>query len=251
MKKNIISLKEFEKRRGIWEKKLSKSKIVKNLSKKLYIESDKFNLSYLHSWFGEPILQTPDDIITQQELIFKTRPEVIIETGVCWGGSTLLYNSLSKELPIKKIIGIDIFIPSNLKKRLEKKCGKKLLLINGDSTDKKIVDRIKKITRKFKKFYIHLDSNHSFEHVYKELKIYSKFLKKDNYIIASDTIVNEIPKQLHRPREWNRKNNPFTALKVFLKENKNLFKIDNEIYSKLLLSNQKKGYLISSRKVGV
>ena len=242
MKKNIISLKEFIKRRNIWERKLFKSKIIKNLSKKLYIESDKHNLSYLHSWFGEPILQTPDDIITQQELIFKTKPEVIIETGVCWGGSTLLYNLLSKELPIKKIIGIDIFIPNNLRKRLEKKCGKKLLLINGDSTDTKIVERIKKITKKFRNFYIHLDSNHTFEHVYKELKVYSKFLKKNNYIIASDTIVNEIPKQLHRPRVWNKKNNPMIAVNKFIRENPN-FIIDKKVNYKQLISSNPNAYI--------
>ena len=242
MKKNIISLAEFSKRRNNWEKKLFKSKKVRNLSKKLYIESDKYNLSYLHSWFGEPILQTPDDIITQQELIYKTKPEVIIETGVCWGGSTLLYNSLSKELPIKKIIGIDIFIPHNLKKRLEKKCGKKLLLISGDSTDTKVVNRIKKITQKYKNFYIHLDSNHTFEHVYKELKIYSKFIKKNNYIIASDTIVNEIPKQLHRPRIWNKNNNPMIAVKKFIKENRN-FKIDKKVNFKQLISSNPNAYI--------
>ena len=242
MKKKIISLKEFSKRRSIWEKNLFKSKKVKKLSQNLYIESDKHNLSYLYSWLGEPILQTPDDILTQQELIFKTKPEVIIETGVCWGGSTLLYNTLSKEIPIKKIVGIDIFIPKNLRDRLQKKCGKKLTLISGDSTDQIIVEKIKKITNQFKSFYIHLDSNHTYEHVYKELNIYSKFLKKNNYIVASDTIVNEIPKQLHRPRIWNKKNNPMIAVNEFIKNNPK-FKVDNKINYKQLISSNPRAYL--------
>ena len=74
MKKNIITLKEFEKRRAIWKKKIFKSDKIQKIKKKLYIETDKLNYSYTHNWFGEPILQTPDDIITQQEIIFKSKP---------------------------------------------------------------------------------------------------------------------------------------------------------------------------------
>ena len=88
-KRKIISLKQFLNQKKIWKRKIFNSQKIKKLKKKLYIETDKLNFSYTHSWLGEPILQTPDDILTQQEIIFKTRPEVVIETGVCWGGSIL------------------------------------------------------------------------------------------------------------------------------------------------------------------
>jgi len=242
MKKKIISLKEFLKRKNIWRKKIYKNKKIKELKKKLYIETDKLNYSYTHTWLGEPILQTPEDIITQQEILFKTKPEVIIETGVCWGGSILFYNMMSKILPIKKIIGIDIFIPGDLKKRLYKKC-KNLELIEEDSTSKTLQKQLKKLTANYKNFYIHLDSSHTHEHVLKELNIYSKFLKKNNYIVADDTIVNEIPNQTYRPRPWNKSNNPKTAVNVFLKNNKN-FKIDLTLNYNHLISSSPGGYII-------
>ena len=87
----------------------------RKLKKNLYIETDKLNYSYTHSWFGEPILQTPDDILTQQEIIYKTKPDVIIETGVCWGGSILFYDMLSKIIPIKKIVPMEENLSNDMK----------------------------------------------------------------------------------------------------------------------------------------
>ena len=51
-----------------------------------------------------------------------------------------------------------------------------------------------------------------------------------------------IPEQKHRPREWGPGNNPFTALKEFLKKNKR-FLIDKKISNKLLFTNHPSGYL--------
>lgn len=245
-KQKIISLKQFLNRKKIWKQKIFNSQKIKKLKKELYIETDKLNFSYTHTWLGEPILQTPDDILTQQEIIFKTKPEVIIETGVCWGGSILFYNLMSKVLPIKKIIGIDVFIPKALKKRLIKKCDKKLILIEKDSTNLDLINDLKKKLKKFKNFYIHLDSNHTHEHVLKELELYSKFLKKNNYIVADDTIVNEIPNQIYRPRPWSNKRNPMTAVKEFLKNHKN-FKIDHSLNYNHLISSSPGGYLLKKK----
>ncbi len=242
MKKKIISLKEFKKKRLVWKKKIYKNKKIQKLKKTLYIETDKLNYSYTHEWLGEPILQTPDDILTQQEIIYKTKPDVIIETGVCWGGSILFYNMMSKIIPIKKIIGIDVYIPNELKKRIKKKCGNKLLLFEEDSTSSDIIKKIKNITKGYKSFFIHLDSNHTYEHVLKELNLYSQFLKKNNYIIADDTIVNEIPNQIHRPRPWNKKNNPKIAVNEFLKKNKK-FQLDLNFNYNHIISSCPGGYI--------
>jgi cephalosporin hydroxylase len=242
MKKKIISLKQFKKKRDIWRRKIYFNKNIRKLKKKLYVETDKLSFYSTHSWLDEPILQTPEDIITQQEIIYKTKPEVIIEVGVCWGGSILFYNMLSKILPIKKIIGIDIFIPKNLKKRLKRRCDNKLLLIENDSTDEVLIDKLKKMLKKYKNFYIHLDSNHTYEHVLKELNLYSKFLNKNNYIVADDTIIDEIPNQTYRSRPWNKSNNPMKAVKEFLKKNKN-FKINKKLNHNHLISSAPNGYI--------
>ena len=217
--KKIISLKKYNIKKLNWEKKLFQNKELKNLSKKTFLKAYKLRLSYLNTWMNEPILQTSDDILALQEIIYTTKPEVIIEVGVCWGGSILFYDHMSKVVNIKKIIGVDTYIPDDLKKRIFKKVDrKKVLLLNGLSTDERIIKYIKKITKRYKNFMIHLDSDHTYQNVLKELNIYSKFLNKNNYIIVGDTIVNRIPTQKQWVREWNKNNNPEIALKEFLKK---------------------------------
>ena len=41
------------------------------------------------SWFGFPTLKSPLDLWIYQELVVRTRPEVILETGTFRGGSAL------------------------------------------------------------------------------------------------------------------------------------------------------------------
>ena len=65
------------------------------------------------TWFGEPILQPPQDMFALQEIIFKTRPKFIIEVGVAWGGSLIFYSTLMEVLGGERIIGIDIYICIN------------------------------------------------------------------------------------------------------------------------------------------
>ncbi len=242
--KKIISYKKFNTLKNKWEKSLYMDKKVRALSKKLFIQADKNQFHYLQSWNGEPIIQTPDDIVNTIKILFKTSPEIIIEVGVAWGGSILMYESLSKSIPIKKIIGIDIFIPRDLKNRIKKKTknSKKIILIEGSSIDDRIIKRLKKLVKSGKSFFIHLDSNHTSEHVYKELLIYTKFLKSKNYLIVGDTVLAFIPYQKHRPRPWNKNNNPYTALRKFLKNNK-LFKIDKKLNYNQLITNQPLGYI--------
>jgi cephalosporin hydroxylase len=241
--KKIISFKEFNKKRLKWASTLFSDKKIKRLSKELYINADKHNFCYLYNWLGEPVLQTPDDILTIQELVFKSKPEVIIEVGVAWAGTLLLYDSLANFCNIKKIIGVDIYIPRDLKKRIfSKSKSKKIKLITGDSTSHLTYEKIKKICNNYKRVLVHLDSNHTKDHVLKELNLYSNLLKKNDYIIVGDTIVEHIPTQTHRKRTWKKGNNPHNALKEFLKKNKN-FKIDKEINKKQLLTNNPNGYI--------
>ena len=65
---------------------------------------------------NEPMLQTPEDIIKLQEIIFKYKPKIIIEVGIAWAGTLLFLETIRIKANIKKIIGIDIFIPNSLKK---------------------------------------------------------------------------------------------------------------------------------------
>ena len=245
MKKKIISKRKFQQLNSLHVRKMSKDKLIKKEALRIFVKADKkYRWLHQNTWMGEPILNIPQDILATQEIIYKTRPDYIIETGVAWGGGILFLASMLKIFGGKKVIGIDTFLPKNVKKAVtkDKNLSKFIQLLKGDSTESKIINTLKKITKNSKKILVILDSHHTHKHVLEELNIYSKFVKKNNYIICGDTVVEFIPEQKHRPREWGPGNNPYTALKVFLKKNKR-FIVDKSISNKLLFTNHPYGYL--------
>ena len=113
---------------------MSKDRLLKKNALKVFCEADKkYRWLHQNSWMGEPILNLPEDIMALQEIIYKTKPDYIIETGVAWGGSILYVASLLKFFGGKKVIGIDTFIPPNVVKATSKDrtLKKYIRLING------------------------------------------------------------------------------------------------------------------------
>ena len=119
MQKKIISKTKFLKLNAESAKKMAMNKALKQEANKVLFEADKFRWMHQTTWLGEPILNLPQDMFAIQEIIWKTKPEYIIEVGVAWGGSLLFQSMLMDYTGGKKIIGIDIFIPNDLKQRLK------------------------------------------------------------------------------------------------------------------------------------
>ena len=142
------------------------------------------------------------------------------------------------------MIGIDIFIPPDLRQRLAShgKLSERLVLIEGDSTAPDTLSQVKKLLGGSRKVLVILDSYHTHEHVLNELRSYAPLVEKDQYLICGDTIVEHIPPQLHRTRPWGPGNNPATAVKEFLAES-DRFVVDKRIDQRLLLSCHPGGYL--------
>lgn len=203
--------------------------------------------TYLFDWFGIPIIQFPNDVITLQELIYKIRPKYIIECGIAHGGMLIFYASILKLLNIKKsrIIGIDIKIrPVNKKKIINSGFYKNIDLFEESSASEKLVKKLKK-KYKFKKNIrklVILDSNHTKNHVLNELNLYSKILHKGDYIIVMDTIIEFINPKFNRYKEYKKGNSPYNAVNLFLKNNKE-FKIDSYYENKSFLTNIRNGFL--------
>lgn len=240
----MSDIKKFETRNIRMIKKMGKDKYLNKLSKTFINESSKYEYSYHFNWLGLPIIQFPQDIIAMQEIIWKVKPDVIIETGIARGGSLIFYASMLKLLENNGIvIGVDIDIRSHNKKSLEKHpFYNKIKLIEGSSIDKKTIIDIKKLIKHKKKILVVLDSNHSHEHVLQELHLYSPLVKKGSYVIVFDSIVEDMPPSFVKNRSWSKGNNPKTAVWEFLKTTKK-FKIDKDIENKLLISVAPDGYL--------
>jgi len=209
-------------------------------------ETASHNYAYSWSWMGLPIIQMPEDIVLIQELIWELEPDLIVETGVAWGGGLALYSSILELVGHGEVIGIDITIPSHNKEAIMKtKFSDRIILIEGSSTDLNVFNEVANRASKNAKVLVILDSNHSHDHVLAELKLWSPLVRKGSYIIVSDTIVEHIPTQKHRIRPWGHGNNPATALEAFLESNKR-FSNKNSFSDRALLSFNPGGYLIAT-----
>lgn len=244
--KKIISKQEFITLNNSSANMMKKDEALNQRALDLLIDADKYRWVHQSSWFGEPLLNLPQDMFAIQEIIYLTRPEYVIEVGVAWGGGLLFSASMLHMLGGKGVIGVDIFIPDDLRSRIQSKgvISESVHLIEGDSTSTEVHDNIKNILNGSKRVMVILDSYHTHDHVLRELREYSKYVEKGFYIICGDTIVDKIPIQAHRPREWGPGNNPLTAAKQFLAENKR-FAIDGDLEKKLLLSCHPGGYLMA------
>src|SRR5262249_28305923 len=85
---------DFEERKRAQSRALGRDRDLFELGVSAFHAADRFDYSYLWSWMGVPIIQLPTDILATQEVIWATRPDVIIETGVARGGSVLFMASM-------------------------------------------------------------------------------------------------------------------------------------------------------------
>lgn len=167
---------------------------------------------YTFSWLGFPILQIPEDMIRMQEVIFRLKPDVIVETGVAHGGSLIYYASLCRMIGHGKVIGIekglrcrDAIEASDFRNNI--------MLIEGSSTDPAIVDSIHLLCRDRKALII-LDSDHSKAHVAAELEAYHDLIAAGFYIVATDGNMRDLSTVPRGSPEW-KWNNPQEAALEF------------------------------------
>lgn len=174
---------------------------------------------YTFTWMGRPIIQLPEDIIRIQEVIYRIKPDVIIETGVAHGGSLIYYASLCKAMEKGRIIGIDIEIRPHNRTAIEKhELASYITLIEGSSTDEDIIDQVKKLINHNETVLVILDSNHSKQHVLNELNAYSSLVTKGSYIVATDGSMKDLFDVPRGNKEWVW-DNPTAAALEFITEN--------------------------------
>jgi len=246
MKKNPIE--QFQKEVLERIKSYPNNKPLQESGKKFLKEIVKAKYVYNFSWLGIPVIQIPQDLQALQEIIWEVKPDLIIETGIAHGGSLVFMASMLTILEacgkIKKghVVGIDINIrPHNKKVILSHPLNKKISMFEGSSIDKKIVEKVIKLTKNKEKVLVCLDSDHTHDHVLAELKVYTPMVSVGSYCIVEDTGIEDLPIS-PSTRPWGKGNNPKTAVWEFLKDNRQ-FKIDRIIESKLILLGSPNGYL--------
>lgn len=170
---------------------------------------------YTFSWMGRPIIQLPEDMVRLQEVIYRLRPDVILETGVAHGGSLVFYASLCKMMGKGRVIGVDIEIRPHNRSAIEAhEMFSYITLIEGSSIDPEIVKRVKGLVTPGEKVLVLLDSNHTRQHVLAELEAYHSLVTPGSYIVATDGFMNALTDVPRGKKEWA-DDNPAAAAQEF------------------------------------
>jgi len=206
--------------------------------------SARYSYSYNFTWLGRPIIQFPQDIVAMQEIIWQVKPDLIIETGIAHGGSLIFYASMLELIGEEgQVLGIDIDIREHNRVEIEKHpMFKRITMMEGSSTDEAVVGKVRELANGKKRVLVALDSNHTHNHVLKELELYSPLVRTGSYLVVFDTVIEDMPAGYFSDRPWDKGNNPKTAVWEFLRSN-DRFVIDKNIENKLLLTVAPDGYL--------
>lgn len=174
---------------------------------------------YSFTWLGRPIIQLPDDLLRLQELVFRVRPEVIVETGIAHGGSLVFQASLCKLMGAGRVIGVDVEIRPHNRRAIEAHpLASYITLIEGDSIDPAVVEQVRAAVGSASTVLVLLDSGHTKEHVLAELQAYSTLVSQGSYIVAMDGIMEQLAGAPRTEPDWEW-NNPRRAALKFVQAN--------------------------------
>ena len=229
------------------------------LANKWIFESMKQKYLYNFDWLGRPIIQYPQDMVAIQEIIWNVKPTLIIETGIAHGGSLILSASMLALLDYcdaiesnmsinpsdskRKVVGIDIEVRQHNRAAIvSHPLGSKIEIIEGSSTDSRVVNEVVEIAKIHSSILLLLDSNHTHEHVLGELDAYANLVSVGSYCVVFDTFVEDMPAGYFADRPWDKGNSPRTAVVEFLKDHSE-FVVDESIQNKLLITVAPGGFL--------
>ena len=178
---------------------------------------------YSFSWLGRPVIQLPEDLLRIQEVIFQLKPDFVIETGVAHGGSLVFYASLLKAIGKGKVIGVDVHIREMNRVSIENhELADMITLIEGDSIENGTIARIRDHIEKNSVVMVILDSNHTKEHVLRELEAYSEFVSQGSFMVVCDGIMASLEGAPRTSPDWSW-NNPVSAIDDFLSKDDRFF----------------------------
>jgi cephalosporin hydroxylase len=203
-----------------------------------------YQYAYNFTWLGRPIIQTPQDVLALQELAWKCRPDLIIETGIAHGGSLIFHASMLELIGGDgRVLGIDVDIRPHNRREIEAHpLACRIDMLQGSSIDPQIIGEVRRRAAGRSRVMVVLDSNHTHAHVLAELQAYSSLVTPGNYLIVFDTAIEQVPDWLCADRPWSKGNSPRTAVDEFLLGNQR-FEIDRALSDKLAMTAAPGGYL--------
>jgi cephalosporin hydroxylase len=176
-----------------------------------------WNLAHYQSvsWMGRQLLQLPDDALRIAELIWRLRPEVIVETGTYEGGSAIWFASLCRLMGHGRVISVDCRIRPGVREAIEAHTAGLVTLIEKDSSAPETAATIRAMIQGHERVLVFLDSDHSRKHVEAELRNFAPLVSPGSYLIVADSNLSELADLPCGEAAW-RSDNPAVAVEAFL-----------------------------------
>ena len=173
-------------------------------------------LMYQNTWLGVPIIQLPGDIVAMQELIWRLRPDFVIECGFAHGGSAVLYASILELIGKGTVIGVDVEVRQYNRVAIESHpLARRIRMIEASSIAESTVTRLEQIVAGAATVLVVLDSNHTRAHVGRELELYRSLVTPGGYLVVMDGAQAHVWDTPRGKPEW-RDDNPLQAISDFL-----------------------------------
>lgn len=180
-------------------------------------------------WMGFPVLKTPADLWIYQEILFETKPDLVIETGTYASGTTLFLAHMMDIIGKGKVVSVDVQ-PLSIRAQHDR-----ITYITGSSADPAIVQTAATHLPQGGSCMVILDSDHSQAHVEKELELFSPLVSVGHYLVVEDSNVNGHPVYpTFGP-------GPYEAIEAFLR--RNVAFTPDKSREKFLVSWNPNGYL--------
>jgi cephalosporin hydroxylase len=145
---------------------------------------------------GIPIAQLPQDLFALQQVIWEQRPACVVETGLFDGGSAVFYASMLELIGTKGgrgVVSVELDVRQEARQTIaEHPLGSRITVIEGDSAAPATVARVREVIGDERNVLVVLDSNHSREHVRRELDAYSELVPEGGWLIVFDGIMRQI-----------------------------------------------------------
>ncbi len=218
-------------RKAKWGEPMSHHDLISEFNKIYY--NDENNTWKSTHWLGTPVQKFPTDLWIYQELIYKLRPDLIIETGTLYGGSTFFLATILEAVSHGRVISIDVNDgpdPETPRPRHHR-----LKYIKGSSTDDIVLLKLQEESARLDTVMVILDSDHSKEHVLAEMTSLKDMVTPGSYLIVEDTNING------HPVFPDFGPGPMEAVREFLAGNKE-FVVDTSM-ERLMLTANPRGYL--------
>ena len=215
---------------------------------------------YRWSWLGRPIIQYPHDTVALQQIVWATKPDLIIETGFAHGGSAVLCASLLAMLdladaretggsvdparPARRLVSLEIELREHNREALDSHPLRDYIqVIEGSSIEADTVNAVTEMAASYKRVMLLLDSNHTHDHVLAELRAYAGLVTPGCYCIVYDTAIDSFDPSYFEDRPWGPGNSPLSAVKSYLADSPG-WHVDDELVERIGITVAPHGFLL-------